>query len=184
MVNEPFKCNLINHNGNNDVVAIGCCYPSRVFLHNVPLKPDEVVVTVSEVKIDIRLWAPVDDIEMLRNAIRQFIVWPKKMVVHYEEEKSEDQIERNSNTEQQMDENGRELTGTDEEEERVQTGSGGNGSEDVPVEKKLRVYVRRQDVFKPAAPRKRNPLRTGNPGESIYGRKYVRPDKYTPSAYK
>lgn len=160
VVNEPFKCNLINHNGNNDVVAIGCCYPSRVFLHNVPLKPDEVVVTVSEVKIDIRLWAPVDDIEMLRNAIRQFIVWPKKMVVHYEEEKSED------------------LTGTDEEEERVQTGSGGNGSEDVPVEKKLRVYVRRQHVFKPAAPR------TGNPGKSIYGRQYVRPDKFTPSAYK
>lgn len=98
MVNEPFKCNLINHNGNNDVVAIGCCYPSLVFLHNVPLKPDEVVVTVSEIKIDIRLWETVDDIEMLRNAIGQFIVWPKKMVLHYEEEKSEDQIERNSNT--------------------------------------------------------------------------------------
>ncbi|KAF3542698.1 hypothetical protein DY000_02000631 [Brassica cretica] len=174
VVNEPFKCNLINHNGNNDVVAIGCCYPSRVFLHNVPLKPDEVVVTVSEVKIDIRLWETVDDIEMLRNAIGQFIVWPKKMVLHYEEEKSEDQIERNSNTEQQMDENGRELTGTDEEEQRVQTGSGGNGSEDVPVAKKLRVYVRR----------KRNPPRTGNPGKSRYGRPYVNTIRFTPSAYK
>lgn len=91
------------------------------------------------------------------------------MVVQYEEEKSEDQIERNSNTEQQTDENGRELTGTDEEEERVQTGSGGNGSEDVPVEKKLRVYVR---------------SRKRNPGKSLYGRKYVRPDKFTPYAYK
>ncbi|XP_020867822.1 uncharacterized protein At3g43530-like isoform X1 [Arabidopsis lyrata subsp. lyrata] len=184
VVNEPFKCNLINHNGNNDVVAIGCCYPSRGFLHNVPVKPDEVVVTVSEVKIDIRLWAPVDDIAMLRNAISQFIVWQKKMVVHYEEEKSEDQIERNSNTEQQMDENGRKLTGTDEEEERVQTGSGGNGSEDVPVEKKLRVYVRKRVVFKPTAPRKRNPPRTGNPEKSIYGRQYVKTNRLTPSAYK
>ncbi|VVB02791.1 unnamed protein product [Arabis nemorensis] len=101
-VNEPFKCNLINHNGNNDVVAIGYCYPSRVFLHNVPLKPGEVAVTVSEVKIDIHLWAPVDDIEMLRNAIDAFIAWPKEMVVHYErvnnreEEKSEEQIEKNA----------------------------------------------------------------------------------------
>lgn len=58
--------------------------------------------------------------------------------IAYEEEKSEDQIERNSNTEQQMDENGRELTGTDEEEERVQTGSGGNGLEDVRLRK---IYV-------------------------------------------
>ncbi|XP_024004046.1 uncharacterized protein LOC112081524 [Eutrema salsugineum] len=276
VVNEPFKCNLINHNGNNDVVAIGCCYPSRVSLHNVPLKPGEVAVTVFEVKIDIRLWAPVDDIEMLRNAIGAFIVWSKEMVVHYKEEKSEEQIERNSNTEQQSknaskkddanerisnreeeksdeqieknaseiaskkddanervnnreeekseeqiernsnteqqskelqrertgtDENGRELTGTDEEKEREQTGSGGNRSEDVPVVKKLFVYVRkrmkhskgksiygrqyvRPDFFKPAAPRTRNPPRTGNPGKSRYGRQYVRPDKFTPAAYK
>lgn len=83
-----------------------------------------------------------------------------------------------------MDENGRELTGTDEEEERVQTGSGGNGSEDVPVEKKLRVYERKRVVFKPTAPRKRNPPMTGNPEKSRYGRQYVKTNRFTPSAYK
>lgn len=142
---EPFKCYLINHNGNNDVVAIGFCYTSRVSLHNVPLKPGEVVVTVSEVKIDIPLWAPEDEIEMLRNAIGAFIVWPKEMVLQ---------------------------TGTDEEEEREQTGSGGN-----PGKSRYGLTYGRRN-----SQRKGQPPRTGNPGKSRYGRRYKQPDRYTPAS--
>ncbi|KAJ4868204.1 hypothetical protein Rs2_50243 [Raphanus sativus] len=74
---EILKCYLINPNGSKDVVAIGVRDPSRLVIYSVPVKPHEVVVTVSEVKIDIPVWEPKDDVEMLSNAVGAYIVWPK-----------------------------------------------------------------------------------------------------------
>lgn len=86
---EILKCYLINPNGSKDVVAIGVRDPSRLVIHSVPVKPHEVVVTVSEVKIDIPVWEPKDDVEMLSNAVGAYIVWPKDSVLPYEDEDEE-----------------------------------------------------------------------------------------------
>ncbi|CAE5962516.1 unnamed protein product [Arabidopsis arenosa] len=94
---EILKCYLINPNGSKDVVAIGVRDPSRLVIHSVPVKPHEVVVTVSEVKIDIPVWEPKDDVEMLSNAVGSYIVWPKDSVLPYEDEDEEDKAEDKDN---------------------------------------------------------------------------------------
>ncbi|KAG7552342.1 hypothetical protein ISN45_Aa06g029460 [Arabidopsis thaliana x Arabidopsis arenosa] len=94
---EILKCYLINPNGSKDVVAIGVRDPSRLVIHSVPVKPHEVVVTVSEVKIDIPVWEPKDDVEMLSNAVGAYIVWPKDSVLPYEDEDEEDKAEDKDN---------------------------------------------------------------------------------------
>ncbi|XP_020890743.1 uncharacterized protein LOC110230880 [Arabidopsis lyrata subsp. lyrata] len=94
---EILKCYLINPNGSKDFVAIGVRDPSRLVIHSVPVKPHEVVVTVSKVMIDIPVWKPKDDVEMLSNAVGTYIVWPKDSVLPYEDEDEEDKAEDKDN---------------------------------------------------------------------------------------
>ncbi|KAJ4873595.1 hypothetical protein Rs2_44710 [Raphanus sativus] len=204
---EILKCYLINPNGSKDVVAIGVRDPSRLVIHSVPVKPHEVVVTISEVKIDIPVWEPKDDVEMLSNAVGAYIVWPR--TVYYlmrmrmkntrkktrtisikatnaqEKEKEEKQKSHRSDMIR--------LRSLDEPEQ-----TGANQEDDGQLqlhEKPLKVYVRQERVTcfferlvgnEQVALRTRNQLGNGRKKPYITqgGRKIYSPDRFTFATYE
>jgi len=62
------------------VVAIGKVYQEATTLHNVPLSPDVVMVTVEKVRVvDALIPLPSVEVTTVVDAFHTFIAWPKHL---------------------------------------------------------------------------------------------------------
>jgi len=63
------------------VVALGKVYEEATTLHNVPLSPDVVKVTVEKVRVpDDSVPLPSDEVTIVADAFKIFVAWPRHLI--------------------------------------------------------------------------------------------------------
>ena len=79
---ERTKCELLVAGDKlPQVVAIGKVYEETTTLHNVPLSPDVVNVTVEKVRVpDARVPLPSDEVISVADAFQTFVAWPRHLI--------------------------------------------------------------------------------------------------------
>ena len=75
------RCGLYIEADPARLVAMGRVYEGSTLVHNTPLLPSQVKVSVDEVKdADAPVPVPTDEVSLVRQALHTFLAWPTHLV--------------------------------------------------------------------------------------------------------